>query len=171
MEPAQPPLPTAWNFPFQPEAGSQTSIWMSESLVGFSVAATRQNVGSSWYWRAAAAGAPGKLSSPAGMDRASVIVASGSASADRLSHDAATAAVGARTAASSRNQPLFFIASLLCQNPYILSDNRGEVRRAATAPRRSRLGCACQFSVTYRAPTVGERLPASAPQLQFQRVD
>jgi hypothetical protein len=71
MELAQPPLLTAWNFPFQPEAGSQTSIWMSVSLVDLSVAATRQNAGSSLYWRAAAAGAPGKLSSPEGTDRAS----------------------------------------------------------------------------------------------------
>ena len=44
-EPAQPPLPTAWNLPFQSAAGSQTSTLMSESLVGLSVAATRQNSG------------------------------------------------------------------------------------------------------------------------------
>src|ERR1017187_2932979 len=115
MVPAQPPLPTAWNFPFQPDSGSQTSIWMSESLVGFSVAATRQKAGSSLYWRAAAAVTPGKLNSPAWTDRASVIVESGSASADRLSHEAATATIGARTAAVSRNHLLFFMASLLCQ--------------------------------------------------------
>ena len=36
----------AWNFPFQPDAGSHTSILISESLVGVSVAATRQNSGS-----------------------------------------------------------------------------------------------------------------------------
>ena len=46
MLPFKPPLPTAWNLPFQPAAGSQTSILMSESLVGVSVAATRQNAGS-----------------------------------------------------------------------------------------------------------------------------
>ena len=46
MLPAHPPLPTAWNFPFHPDAGSQTSILMSESLDGVSVAATRQNAGS-----------------------------------------------------------------------------------------------------------------------------
>ena len=40
--PLKAPLPTAWNFPFQPAAGSQTSILMSESPVGASVAATRQ---------------------------------------------------------------------------------------------------------------------------------
>src|SRR5205823_4609390 len=46
MVPAQPPLPTAWNLPFHAWAGSQTSILMSESDEGVSVAATRQKVGS-----------------------------------------------------------------------------------------------------------------------------
>src|SRR5215510_1497246 len=45
IEPAHPPFPTASNLPFQPDAGSQTSILMSESLVGVSVAVTRQNAG------------------------------------------------------------------------------------------------------------------------------
>ena len=44
--PAHPPLPTAWNLPFHPPVGSHTSILISESLVGFNVAATRQNDGS-----------------------------------------------------------------------------------------------------------------------------
>src|SRR3954465_15956434 len=42
MTPAHPPLPTAWNLPFQFSAGSQTSTAMSEYADGFSVAATRQ---------------------------------------------------------------------------------------------------------------------------------
>jgi hypothetical protein len=42
IAPLKAPLPTAWNLPFQPVAGSHTSILMSESLVGVSVAATRQ---------------------------------------------------------------------------------------------------------------------------------
>ena len=46
IAPLNAPLPTAWNLPFHPDAGNQTSILMSESLVGFSVAATRQNAGS-----------------------------------------------------------------------------------------------------------------------------
>ena len=46
MLPAHPPLPTPWNFPFQPCSGIQTSILMSESRVGVRVAATRQNAGS-----------------------------------------------------------------------------------------------------------------------------
>src|SRR6476661_4073173 len=42
MVPAHPPLPTACSLLFQPEEGSQTSILMSESLDGVSVALTRQ---------------------------------------------------------------------------------------------------------------------------------
>src|SRR5882672_12141314 len=50
MVPAHPPLPTAWNLPFHVVlSGSQTSILMSESLVGVSVAVTRQNDGSMAY--------------------------------------------------------------------------------------------------------------------------
>ena len=45
MVPAQPPLPTAWNLPFQPANGIHTSILMSESVDGLIVAATRQNAG------------------------------------------------------------------------------------------------------------------------------
>src|SRR6516164_1057973 len=43
--PAQPPLPTPSNFPFHPDDGIQTSILISESLDGFSVASTRQKAG------------------------------------------------------------------------------------------------------------------------------
>ncbi len=46
IAPLNAPFPTAWNLPFHPEAGSHTSILMSESLVGFNVAATRQKAGS-----------------------------------------------------------------------------------------------------------------------------
>ena len=46
MVPAHAPLPTDWSLPFQFAAGSQTSILISESLAGDSVAATRQNAGS-----------------------------------------------------------------------------------------------------------------------------
>src|SRR5262245_16673976 len=45
MAPAQPPLPTAWNLPFQPDDGNHTSILMSESGEGTSVATTRQKAG------------------------------------------------------------------------------------------------------------------------------
>ena len=47
IAPFHPPLPTAWNFPFHPLAGSQTSTLMFDSADGFSVAATRQNAGRS----------------------------------------------------------------------------------------------------------------------------
>src|SRR5262245_50226959 len=42
MTPAQPPPPTASYLPFHPDTGSQSSILISESLDGVSVAATRQ---------------------------------------------------------------------------------------------------------------------------------
>src|SRR6476619_3121001 len=50
MVPAHPPLPTAWNLPFHALlSGSHTSILMSESLEGVSVAAILQNAGSAEY--------------------------------------------------------------------------------------------------------------------------
>ena len=45
MVPAQPPLPTPANLPFQFCSGSQTSNRMCESLVGSIAPATRQNGG------------------------------------------------------------------------------------------------------------------------------
>src|SRR5262249_28932071 len=86
MVPAQPPLPTAWNLPFHATAGSQTSILMSESGEGVSLAATRQNAGN---WLNCGTGGPGRLNPPAGTIRARVIDAFGSAREDKLSHDAA----------------------------------------------------------------------------------
>src|ERR1700682_896422 len=46
MMPAQPPLPTIWNLPFQFSVGNHASILISESAEGFRVAATRQCAGS-----------------------------------------------------------------------------------------------------------------------------
>src|SRR6185503_16670856 len=46
MMPAQPPLPTASYLPFHPSDGSHTSILMSESGDGASVAVMRQCAGS-----------------------------------------------------------------------------------------------------------------------------
>src|SRR6266850_2745718 len=94
MFPVQPPFPLASNLPFQPEAGSQTSILISESVDGRNVAATRQNSGRS---RSTAAGPPaprppaGGVKAPAAMVCASVIVLSGNFRPARLSHDAARA--------------------------------------------------------------------------------
>jgi hypothetical protein len=96
------------NFPFQPDAGIQTSILMSESVDGFSVAATRQNAGRplAACTKVAGAGVPpaaiGIVNAPASTARASVIVVFGSASDARLSHvwPAAWAATGAATSSA-----------------------------------------------------------------------
>src|SRR5262245_15288849 len=109
MLPAQPPLPTAWNFPFQPAVGIQTSILMSESLVGFTVAALRQNEAISANGdgafprppRPAAAPRPrpsprsaaGGVNAPAATVCALVMVTFGSARAPRLSQGAEAANV------------------------------------------------------------------------------
>src|SRR4051812_25491680 len=92
MLPFHPPLPTASNLPFQFAAGSQTSILMSDSLVGLSVAATRQKAGRSPNWAPPARPPPpAGANAPAATGSAAVIVALGSASVARLSHDAADA--------------------------------------------------------------------------------
>src|ERR1700674_2127723 len=94
MAPLNAPLPTAWNLPFQPDAGIQTSILISESEDGFSDAATRQNAGRSR--KVCAAGGTDAAAPPAGIGSvnapeptacASVIVALGSFSVAKLSHD------------------------------------------------------------------------------------
>src|SRR5689334_3206149 len=87
MLPAQPPLPTAWNLPFHPAAGSQTSILISESEEGVSVAATRQKAGN-WLNCGTAGPVPGRVNPPAGTLWARVIEVFGSARDDKLSHDA-----------------------------------------------------------------------------------
>src|SRR5262245_46831777 len=92
MVPAQPPLPTAWNLPFHAKAGNQTSILMSESAEGLSVAATRQNAGNWLNCGVGAVPVPGRLNPPAGTIWARVIDVFGSARDDKLSHDAAPSA-------------------------------------------------------------------------------
>src|SRR5947209_8081659 len=86
MVPAKPPLPTPWNFPFHPEAGIQTSNWISESAVGLILPATRQKAG-----RFRIGFPPGGVNSPAGRGSAIVIDVFGSASEARFSHVAASA--------------------------------------------------------------------------------
>src|SRR6266576_6339272 len=93
MVPAQPPLPTAWNFPFQSTAGIQTSILMSESDEGVSVAATRQKVGS-WLNCGVAGSVPGRANVPVGTTWARVIEVFGSARDNRLLHDDADLRAG-----------------------------------------------------------------------------
>src|SRR5580704_10014485 len=95
------------NFPFQPDAGIQTSILMSESVDGFSVAATRQNAGRplTACTKAVGAGVPpaamGIVNARASTTRASVIVVFGSASDAKLSHVWAAAWVATGAATSS----------------------------------------------------------------------
>src|SRR5258707_15674117 len=93
MLPLQPPLPLASYFRFQFDAGSHSSTWMSESLVGLIVMATRQNAG-----RLAKPPplplplAAASVNSPAPMDAAMVMVVSCSLRDARLSQVAAFAA-------------------------------------------------------------------------------
>ncbi len=93
MLPAQAPLPTDCSFPFQPAIGSHTSMRISESLVGLSDAATRQNAGK--FLNAALGFAPrpgvGSVNSPAPTGFAQRIVECGNASDVRLSQGAAKA--------------------------------------------------------------------------------
>src|SRR5690349_5582487 len=110
--PAHPPPPTAWYLPFHPEAGSQTSALMSESLVGVSVARTRQNAGTFANGFAAAprpaplAPAPasspragaGGAKAPAATGSAPSILACGSAIDARFSQAVDAAAIGAAAA-------------------------------------------------------------------------
>src|SRR5579862_3682570 len=98
MTPAQPPLPTAWNLPFHPLAGSQTSILMSESLVGVSVAATRQNSPSALYGFRPRGGPSGGWNVPAATTSTLVMAVSLSASLARLAHGAANALFAGRQA-------------------------------------------------------------------------
>src|SRR4051794_29736860 len=85
--PAHPPLPTAWNLPFQPDAGSHTSILISESGDGVSVAATRQNPGSAFIASLCVPRpAPGVVNAPAATVCASVTLPASSDNVDSSSH-------------------------------------------------------------------------------------
>src|SRR5262245_58018166 len=90
IEPASPPLPAAWKLPFQPDAGIHTSILISESLVGFNVAATRQNSGTSLKAAAPRAPAPGGVNWPAATVCTVVTVVLGSEKDLRLSQGTAS---------------------------------------------------------------------------------
>src|SRR5438552_18717991 len=122
MLPAHPALPTACSFPFQPaEAGNQTSILISESLDGFSVAARRQNAGRLAYENPRPRPTAGLTKAPGDTVCASVIVVFGSESAARLSHVAAIALVEtrvviaaspARAASPETRAPIFILRSM-----------------------------------------------------------
>src|SRR5689334_18415520 len=114
MLPAHPPLPTASSFPFHPPPaappratdgkpkGSQTSILMSESLDGVSVAATRQNAGRLSYGFAPRPRAcTGATNAPAATVCAIVIVVCGSERFERSSQVAALALEAAKRMASA----------------------------------------------------------------------
>src|ERR1700677_421247 len=105
MLPAQAPFPTDSSLPFQLDAGIQTSTLMSESLVGFRVAATRQIAGKFPKFGAGNPGnvgtAPvGKVSCPAPTACANVTVACGRARLARVSQDGA-ASSGQETATTT----------------------------------------------------------------------
>src|SRR5690349_5016790 len=131
MTPAQPPFPTAWNLPFQPEAGNQTSILISESLVGFNVASTRQKEGRSLY-PAFGFGPrpPGSVKAPASTACAKVIVVFGRASEVRLSQVAASP--GAVSSKLSRTSKVDFCTSTAASSrslAVIISQGSGVNRR------------------------------------------
>src|ERR1700676_5372581 len=88
MSPFQPPLPTAWNLPFQLDMGSQVSVLMMESREGVRVNATRQNAGRSANSVAALAGG---VNCPAGTTCAEVTDAFGRVSDIRRVHAAESA--------------------------------------------------------------------------------
>src|SRR5438552_5829857 len=124
MVPAQPPLPTAWNLPFHAWAGSQTSILMSESDEGVSVAATRQKVGS-WLNCGTAGPVSGRVNAPAATVLAKVIEVFGSARDDKLSHDdaalrACPCVVSARRSAHDPPVTIFIARSSEVRRPECL---------------------------------------------------
>src|SRR5438128_12458787 len=137
MVPAQPPLPTAWNFPFQSAAGSQTSILMSESDEGVSVAATRQKAGS-WLNCGTAGPVPGRVNAPAGTVWAKVIEVFGSVRDNRLSHDAALRAcpciVSARR--SAHDPPVTIFIARSSEVP-----TRGQQDKIHSLHRESHVAC------------------------------
>src|SRR6266545_1022633 len=102
MAPDQPPLPTPMNFPFQPSAGSHTSILISESEVGRMVAATRQKAGSRWKAACWPGLRFGGVKAPAATASALVMAVAESARDDRPSQPAPKAAGTARRRARIR---------------------------------------------------------------------
>jgi hypothetical protein len=94
------------NLPFHRSAGgSQTSILISESLVGLMVAATRQKEGRSLYaispsWRRKEKEGGG-AKAPAVTGAAIVIAVCGSESLERLSHGVAVIARAAKSKADA----------------------------------------------------------------------
>src|SRR5262250_809237 len=132
IAPVQPPFPTAINFPFHPETGIQTSILMSESVVGLMVAATRQNAGRVLYTGGTTApgAAPGS-NAPAATVWARVMVVSGSLREDRPSQEvAADATVGNKLHITNKNAmrvPDMFVNSMHDLTSFMASPRRNRV--------------------------------------------
>src|SRR5437762_4179323 len=98
MDPANAPLPTCWNLPFQPETGIHTSVLMSESDEGVIVSSSRQNAGRLAIGRGVSVPATGGVNDPAGTRYAAVILASASFNvAATRSHAASFTVSAART--------------------------------------------------------------------------
>src|SRR5579872_4541061 len=95
MLPAHPPLPIDCSLPFQPDAGIQISILISESLEGARVAVTRQKAGRVANWvntgRAPIPNPPasGGVKAAAATTFADMIVVFNNLMEARLSQDAA----------------------------------------------------------------------------------
>jgi hypothetical protein len=120
MEPAQPPFPTAWSFPFHPDVGSHTSILMSESDDGVSVPAIRQKEGRRLNGGAAVPVLPGGVNPPAGTGWAMVIVVCGNASDANVAQDgvgwAVWAGIGAGRRTTLRIAVKIFMTLPLCED-------------------------------------------------------
>src|SRR5580692_1757852 len=109
-DPAQPKLPAVKSLPFHPACGNHTSILISESLLGFNVAARRQKAGFGPLLMLPAMFMPGRLKtpcaacgirySPAPTGSAIVIVAAGNASFARALQSATGASAPAAKAGS-----------------------------------------------------------------------
>src|SRR5687768_9064205 len=138
MLPAHPPLPTPRNFPFQPCAGIQTPILLSESRVGVSVAATRQNANS--FAAAGGTAPPGRGENwPAPTTIACVTVTFASDSDRRLSQvaaDAGDASVStAMTAAAAQAMVEILMARVFCAWPAWMSTHAARVIAARRSGR------------------------------------
>src|SRR5690349_13053170 len=96
--PASPPLPTPSKRPFQFDAGSQTSKWITETSVGFRIPCTSQNAG-----RSSMARPLGGVNVPAETDFADVMVVFGSARLASPSQLAANTRPGAKINATSES--------------------------------------------------------------------
>src|SRR5579859_335208 len=150
MTPAHPPLPTAWNLPFQFAAGSQISTLMSESAVGVSVAATRQNSGA-------------LNSFPAGTTSARVIAVPFRLKAARPAQGMARAGAAAVRSAAARMygrigiesflrmpEPITCVVSSACLSPVLRSPVARRRERVPIARARNADGGSPDSTVLHR---------------------